>query len=179
MVFQNPQSALNPRRRVGSIVTQSLERNLVPAAQREAQARMLLGEVGLEPEYATRFPDQLSGGQKQRINIARAIGARPRVLVADEIVSGLDVSVQAQILNLLLRLRAEFGFGLLFISHDLAVVRFLCERIVIMKGGCIVEEGPTERVFRSPEHAYTRSLLAASPPDEPDAEWTPANETTA
>jgi peptide/nickel transport system ATP-binding protein len=173
MVFQDPQSALNPRRRVASIVTQAVEAAtaLAPAA-RLALAEKLIADVGLPPEAATRFPAQLSGGQRQRVNIARALCAVPKVLIADEIVSGLDVSVQAQLLNLLLRLRREHGFSLLFISHDLSVVRFLCERVLVMYRGEVVESGPTETVFAAPSHPYTRTLLAAVPPDDPSTVWT-------
>src|SRR5262249_47195144 len=123
MVFQDPRSALNPRRRVASIVTQALEADgKADAEERRARAQALLAHIGLPPETAGRYPPQLSGGQRQRVNIARALCARPKVLVADEIVSGLDVSVQAQLLALLVRLRAEHGFAMLFISHDLSVV---------------------------------------------------------
>ena len=166
MVFQDPQSALNPRRRVGSLVAQALEARDVPAAERRARAEAALAEVGLALEMAERFPAQLSGGQKQRVNIARALVARPRILVADEIVSGLDVSVQAQILDLLQRLRRERGFSLLFIAHDLSVVRHLCDRVVVLYRGRVVESGPTEQVFAAPADPYTRALLAAVPPDD-------------
>jgi peptide/nickel transport system ATP-binding protein len=178
MVFQDPQSALNPRRRVASIVTQAMEAGAKASTQAErlARARELLSEIGLPPETATRYPSQLSGGQRQRVNIARALCTTPKVLVADEIVSGLDVSVQAQLLNLLLRLRDEFGFSMLFISHDLSVVRYLCSRVVVMWRGEVVETGPTETVFANPQHPYTRMLLAAVPPDDPSAAWTPLDE---
>ncbi len=164
-VFQDPQSALNPRRNVFSLVTQALE----PAAQRVdpparyRRAESLLAETGLPADCLPRVPSQLSGGQKQRVNIARALCVTPRLLVADEIVSGLDVSVQAQILNLLLRLGRELGISLLFISHDLAVVRYLCTRVAVMHRGVIVETGETEAVFAAPTHEYTRRLLAAVP----------------
>lgn len=178
MIFQDPVSALNPRRRVGDIVTQSLEarHNFEARAERQARALALLRATGLAAELAPRYPPQLSGGQRQRVNIARALCAEPRLLVADEIVSGLDVSVQAQILNLLLRLRAERGLALLFISHDLSVVRHLCERVLVMQGGRIVEDGPTERVFAAPAHPYTRTLIAAVPPDDSDRPWPDAGE---
>jgi oligopeptide/dipeptide ABC transporter ATP-binding protein len=173
MVFQDPVSALNPRRRVTNLVTQALEANAnrQSRAVRQDRARALLRDTGLGEELAPRFPPQLSGGQRQRVNIARALCAAPRLLVADEIVSGLDVSIQAQILNLLLRLRREHGVALLFISHDLSVVRYLCERVLVMQGGAIVEDGPTERVFAAPRHPYTRALIAAVPPDDIARPW--------
>jgi peptide/nickel transport system ATP-binding protein len=175
MVFQDPQSALNPRRTVGDIVTQVLQvgSRAVNRTPRMQRAREVLAEVGLGPDLLDRYPAQLSGGQRQRVNIARALCAVPRMLVADEIVSGLDVSVQAQLLALLQRLRAERGIALLFISHDLSVVRHLCDRALVMHRGVIVEQGPTEQVFASPQHPYTRRLLAAVPPDDPVAEWQP------
>jgi peptide/nickel transport system ATP-binding protein len=174
MVFQDTQSALNPRRRVGSIVTQALEATgEADWPQRLARAGELLAEIGLPPEAATRFPTQLSGGQRQRVNIARALCAMPNILIADEIVSGLDVSVQAQLLNLLLRLRRQRGFSMLFISHDLSVVRYLCDRVLVMYRGEVVETGPTTEVFAAPQHPYTRTLLAAVPPDDATAAWTP------
>jgi peptide/nickel transport system ATP-binding protein len=175
MVFQDPQSALNPRRMVGDIVTQVLQagRRPLDRTRRMDRARELLAEVGLGADLLERYPAQLSGGQRQRVNIARALCAVPRLLVADEIVSGLDVSVQAQLLALLLRLRAERGIALLFISHDLSVVRHLCERVLVMHRGDIVEQGPTETVFASPRHPYTRRLLAAVPPDDPALPWQP------
>ena len=174
MIFQDPQSALNPRRRIASIVTQAMEAGSrhVSAEDRVQRTRELLVEVGMSPELATRYPPQLSGGQRQRVNIARALGARARLLIADEIVSGLDVSVQAQLLNLLFRLRAELGFAMLFISHDLSVVRYLCGRVLTMYRGEIVEQGKTAEVFGNPQHPYTRSLLAAVPPADPAAAWT-------
>jgi peptide/nickel transport system ATP-binding protein len=174
MVFQDPQSALNPRRRVASIVTQALEAaGEGTQAERLARAEALLAEIGLPPEAATRYPAQLSGGQRQRVNIARALCATPRILIADEIVSGLDVSVQAQLLNLLLRLRAQRGFAMLFISHDLSVVRYLCDRVLVMYRGEVVESGVTAEVFDNPRHAYTRTLLAAVPPNDPSVTWKP------
>jgi peptide/nickel transport system ATP-binding protein len=175
LVFQDPQSALNPRRRVGSIVTQPLEAaGIGTRAQREERARALLGEIGLAPDMVSRFPAQLSGGQKQRVNIARALCALPKILVADEIVSGLDVSVQAQLLDLLMALRRQRPFSMVFISHDLSVVRYLCDRVLVMYRGEVVESGATAEVFAAPKHAYTRALLAAVPPDNPSATWNPA-----
>ena len=163
MVFQDPQSALNPRRRVGAIVTQALEAAGVGLAERRVRAAEILADLGMPLELADRAPSQLSGGQRQRVNIGRALCLVPKLLVADEIVSGLDVSVQAQLLALLARLRAEHGFALLLISHDLAVVRYLCERVMVMRRGEVVEAGRTEDVFANPQHAYTRELLASVP----------------
>jgi peptide/nickel transport system ATP-binding protein len=176
IVFQDPQSALNPRRKVGSIVGQALEVEMPrpKVAAVEARIRELLSETGLSQEMAARYPSQLSGGQKQRVNIARALCRLPRLLIADEIASGLDVSVQAQLLNLLLRLREELGFSMLFISHDLAVVRYLCDRVLVMSKGEIVESGPTEAVFADPQHPYTQSLLAAVPKGVHHSQMVPA-----
>jgi peptide/nickel transport system ATP-binding protein len=173
MVFQDPQSALNPRRRVASIVTQAMEAGSRYARwdERLKRTKELLGEVGMSSDFAARLPGQLSGGQRQRVNIARALCNIPKVLVADEIVSGLDVSIQAQLLNLLARLRAELGFAMLFISHDLSVVRHLCSRVLVMYRGEIVEQGPTEKVFADPQHRHTQALLSSVPPDEPGAMW--------
>jgi peptide/nickel transport system ATP-binding protein len=164
MIFQDPQSALNPRSRVGSIVTQAMQAGRVRTTmdQRVERAAALLAEVGMSPQMAGRYPAQLSGGQRQRVNIARALCVLPKLLVADEIVSGLDVSVQAQLLNLLLRLREELGFAMLFISHDLSVVRYLCDRVLVMYRGELVEQGATEQVFANPQHDYTRTLIAAA-----------------
>jgi len=181
MVFQDPQSALNPRRRVASIVTQAMEAGSRHASMEERLKRTkeLLAEVGMPADIAARLPGQLSGGQRQRINIARALCRAPKVLVADEIVSGLDVSIQAQLLNLLARLRLELGFAMLFISHDLSVVRHLCSRVLVMYRGEIVEQGPVEKVFGDPQHPHTQALLSSVPPDEPEAAWSmlqaPAN----
>jgi peptide/nickel transport system ATP-binding protein len=173
MVFQDPQSALNPRRKVASIVTQVLEAVSphLAASDRAERAKALLAEVGLAAELGSRYPAQLSGGQKQRVNIARALCAAPRLLLADEVVSGLDVSVQAQLIALLRRLRQELSFAMLFISHDLAVVRHLCDRVLVMRQGEIVEAGPTAELFAAPRHPYTRTLLAAVPPDDPAVRW--------
>jgi len=172
MVFQDPQSALNPRRRIASIVTQAMEAaSRYSWSERLERARALLKDIGLPADVTDRYPAQLSGGQRQRVNIARALCNVPKILVADEIVSGLDVSIQAQLLALLARLRAELGFAMLFISHDLSVVRHLCSRVMVMYRGEIVEQGPVEAVFANPQHAHTRALLAAVPPDDPKAPW--------
>jgi peptide/nickel transport system ATP-binding protein len=173
MVFQDPQSALNPRRRVASIITQAMEAGTRHATWEGRLKRTgeLLAEIGLAADFATRLPGQLSGGQRQRVNIGRALCNIPKILIADEIVSGLDVSIQAQLLNLLARLRSELGFAMLFISHDLSVVRHLCSRVLVMYRGEIVEQGPVETVFTDPQHPHTRALLSSVPPDDPQAPW--------
>jgi len=172
-VFQDPRSALNPRRRVMSLATQSWEAKPYLATDRRRRAEELMAEVGLAAAMVARYPRQMSGGQRQRVNIARALCDTPRLLIADEIVSGLDVLVQAQILNLLLTLRQEYNIALLFISHDLAVVRYLCERVMVVQRGQVVESGATETVFRSPQHPYTRELLASVPPEDGTVRWPP------
>jgi peptide/nickel transport system ATP-binding protein len=173
MVFQDPQSALNPRRRVASIITQAMEAGSRPASwdERLARTRELLAEVGLPADFAARLPGELSVGQRQRLNIARALCRIPKLLVADEIVSGLDVSIRAQLLNLLARLRAELGFSMLFIAHDLSVVRHLCSRVLVMYRGEIVEQGRVEAVFANPQHPHTRALVSSLPPDDPTVAW--------
>ena len=157
VVFQDPQSSLNPRLRIGRSVAEGMPR---PDRARVAQ---VLAEVGLPADAADRFPHQFSGGQRQRISIARAVAGRPEVLLADEPVSALDVSVRAQVLDLLDRLVEEYGLTLVFISHDLSVVREVCSTVAVMHQGRIVEHGPTEQVWADPQHEYTRSLLAAIP----------------
>ncbi len=173
IVFQDSQSALNPRRRIGAAIAEPLL--AYERAETFADALRLTGEVleraGLPREYVQRFPHQLSGGQRQRVGIARAIALQPALLVADEIVSGLDVSVQAQILDLLRRLRAETGLAVVLISHDLSVVRVLCDQVAVMRQGEIVEFGRVEDVFREPQHPYTRKLLRAIPLPEVDPGW--------
>jgi len=160
MVFQDPYSSLNPRMTVGDIVAAPLRAQRT--AGRAAKVAEMLTRVGLSAQLRSRYPHELSGGQRQRVGLARSLIARPRLLVADEPTSALDVSVQAAILNQLADLQREFGFSCLFISHDLAVVRYLCDRIAVMSQGEIVETGVREQVFRSPNHPYTRDLLAAT-----------------
>ncbi|CAN5455671.1 ABC transporter ATP-binding protein [soil metagenome] len=171
MIFQDPKSALNPRRRIGSLLTQSLENRPQMHVDRRVRALELVADIGLPPDTLDRYPNQMSGGQRQRVNIGRALCDLPQLLVADEIVSGLDVSIQAQILNLLLRLRRERKISLLLISHDLAVVRYLCTRIIVMRDGEVVESGDTAAVLSAPSHPYTRGLLAAVPPSDPQRAW--------
>ncbi|MDE2401807.1 MAG: ABC transporter ATP-binding protein [Burkholderiales bacterium] len=165
MVFQDPYASLNPRMRVADILEEGL-RSLRPhwsASQRQQRTRHLVDQVGLRPEALGRFPHEFSGGQRQRIAIARALAVEPRVLVCDEPISALDVSVQAQILNLLRDLQRELGLSLLFITHNMGVVAYLAHHIAVMKGGCFVESGPAAQVLGSPQHDYTRTLLAAVP----------------
>ncbi len=164
MVFQDPYSSLNPRLTVGGMLAELLKaHHVVPRNQVKEVSTELLTLVGLAPTALSAYPRQFSGGQRQRVAIARALALRPDVLVADEPVSALDVSVQATILNLLQDLRRELGLTLLLISHNLAVVRHLCDRVAVMYLGRIVEVAPTEELFRTPRHPYTRGLLAAIP----------------
>jgi len=168
IVFQDPFGSLDPRRRVGAQIADALTiHGLVRPAERGARVAALLRQVGLEPAHAKRFPHEFSGGQRQRIGIARALAAEPEFLVADEPVSALDVSIQAQILALLDDLRLRLGLTLLFISHDLHVVRHLCDRVVVMYLGRVMEEGPVRAVFEAPAHPYTRALLSATPRLDP------------
>ena len=164
MIFQDPFSSLNPRMTVCDIITEgAVVHGLVKRSDRIAEARRLLALVGMPPEAAFRYPHEFSGGQRQRISIARAVALRPRVIICDEPVSALDVSVQAQVLNLLTDLQRELRPAYLFITHDIGVVRHVAHRIAIMHGGRIVEEGPAASVLSSPTHPYTRELLAAEP----------------
>ncbi|WGF88036.1 ABC transporter ATP-binding protein [Marinivivus vitaminiproducens] len=164
LVFQDPYSSLDPRRTVGAQIADGLEiHDLLPKKDRPARVADLLGRVGLEPDHAARYPHAFSGGQRQRIALARALATRPDFLVADEPVSALDVSVQAQVLALMAQLKADLGLAMLFISHDLPVVRHLCERTVVMYLGRVMEEGPTSEIFARPTHPYTQALLSAAP----------------
>lgn len=170
-IFQDPLSALNPRHRIEDILAQPLLAydRVATRTEGRAQARALLERVHLPPAFASRYPHELSGGQRQRVGIARAIALKPRVIVADEIVSGLDVSTQAQILLLLKELKQEDS--LIFISHDLSVVRVLCDRVLVLHRGRVVEQGPCAEIFANPRHAYTRALLDAIPLPDIDPEW--------
>ena len=164
MIFQDPMSSLNPRKRVEEIVGEApVVHGLWPAREKGARVAALLREVGLDPGFAQRFPHQFSGGQRQRIGIARALAVEPQVLVCDESVAALDVSIQAQVLNLFMDLRERRGLTYLFISHDLGVIEHLTDRVAIMYLGKIVEVGPTAQIFAAPAHPYTRALLAEAP----------------
>ncbi|MFT3970287.1 MAG: ATP-binding cassette domain-containing protein [Micropruina sp.] len=167
LVFQDPRSSLNPRMTVGSIVTEPLRSRHVRGALEPVDAgvrlREVLQAVDLPADAASRYPHEFSGGQRQRIAIARALAPDPRVLIADEPVSALDVSVRAQVLNLLADLVAARGLTLIFVSHDLSVVRHLCDSVVVLRSGRIEEQGPTEQVFAEPSADYTRALIAAIP----------------
>ncbi len=163
MIFQDPYASLNPRRLVGDAVAEGPITHGVPKAEARARARELLALVQLDPSAMDRYPHEFSGGQRQRIGIARALAMRPELLIADEPVSALDVSVQAQVLALLADIKARFGLTMLFITHDLRVAAQICDRVAVMQRGVIVEMGPTAQVFATPSHAYTRELLDSIP----------------
>ncbi|HEX6870403.1 MAG TPA: oligopeptide/dipeptide ABC transporter ATP-binding protein, partial [Micromonosporaceae bacterium] len=164
MIFQDPYSSLNPRHTVGRIVAMPMTVNGInPPGGVKRRVQELLEIVGLNPEHYNRFPHEFSGGQRQRIGIARALALRPKIIVADEPVSALDVSIQAQVINLLRDLQKEFNLAFVFIAHDLAVVRHFCERVAVMYLGKIVETGTREQIYERPSHPYTRALLSAVP----------------
>jgi ABC-type glutathione transport system ATPase component len=164
MVFQDPYGSLDPRQRIADTVAEpllSFEPHLSKSQRRDRAAQMLQA-VGLGAETGGKYPHEFSGGQRQRIAIARALVSQPKLIVADEPVSALDVSVQAQVLNLMMDLRAQFGVSYLLISHDLAVVRHVCDRVAVIQSGVVVEQGPIDAVFERPEHPFTQTLLAAA-----------------
>jgi oligopeptide transport system ATP-binding protein len=168
MVFQDPDASLNPRKRVGEIVGSPLElHGIASGGELRREVGELLERVGLAAEHSRRYPHEFSGGQRQRIGIARALATRPKLILADEPVSKLDVSIRAQIVNLMQDLQGEMGLAYLFVAHDIGVVRHVSDRIAVMHGGKIVEEGPADRVCEQPQEAYTRELLAAVPVPDP------------
>ena len=169
MIFQDPYSSLNPRMMVGQIVEEPLTiHTSSPAAERKDRVGWLLGKVGFTREQANRYPHEFSGGQRQRIGIARALSTNPKIVIADEPVSALDVSIQAQVVNLMRDLQDEFGLSYLFIAHDLSVVRHISDRIAVMYLGHIVEIGPGEMIYKTPLHPYSRALLSAVPRPDPE-----------
>jgi peptide/nickel transport system ATP-binding protein/oligopeptide transport system ATP-binding protein len=169
IVFQDPYSSLNPRMQAGAIVQEPLDIHRVgTSAERRQRVRQLFALVGLDPLHAARYPHEFSGGQRQRIGLARALALSPSFLVADEPVSALDLSVQAQVINLLLDLQTRLGLTYLFISHDLRVVRHVCSRTGVLVRGRLVEMARTAQLFDSPSHPYTKALLAAVPAVDPD-----------
>jgi oligopeptide/dipeptide ABC transporter ATP-binding protein len=169
IIFQDPYSSLNPRHTIGQIIGRPLVLHGVAANTHDAedQVRTLLARVGLQPKYLSRYPHEFSGGQRQRIGIARAIALRPDFVVCDEAVSALDVSVRAQVLNLLMDLQAEFGLAYVFVTHDLSVVRHIADEVVVMYLGQIVERAPRTSLFGRPSHPYTQALLSAAPEPDP------------
>jgi len=172
MIFQNPYGALNPRMTVGKFVEEPLLIHGTHPLPRERKAyvEQLFATVGLDPAFASRYPHEFSGGQRQRVVIARALALKPRFIVADEPITALDVSIQAQIINLLQDLQERFGLTYLFVAHDLSMVRYLCSRVAVMYQGKVVEMGKTAEIFDAPAHPYTQSLLSAVPMHDPDEE---------
>jgi len=163
MVFQDPFASLNPRRRAGELVAQGPVAHGVPRRQALARGRELFELVGLDPNAVDRYPHEFSGGQRQRIGLARALALEPEILVADEPVSALDVSVQAQVLELLADLKSRLGLSMIFVTHDLRVAAQICDRVAVMQHGRVVETGPAAEVFTAPTHEYTRTLIEAIP----------------
>ena len=168
MVFQDPYSSLNPRKTVDQIVGEPLRiHTKMSRAERADRVTWLLEKVGLSARHVNRYPHEFSGGQRQRIGLARALATNPKIVIADEPVSALDVSIQAQVINLMQDLQEEFGLAYIFIAHDLSVVRHISNRIAVMSWGNIVEIGPAEEIYRHPQHEYSKTLLAAAPRPDP------------
>ncbi len=168
IIFQNPYGSLNPRKKVGVILEEPVVINLkLPAGERRELAETMLAKVGLRPEHYDRYPHMFSGGQRQRIAIARALMLKPKILIADEPVSALDISIQAQVLNILMDLQEEMNLALVFISHDLSVVRRIADQIMVMYLGKVVEQGDAKTIFNNPSHPYTQALLGATPAVDP------------
>lgn len=169
MIFQDPMSSLNPRKKIGDIVAEGLDihRLCTSAAERKARVSAILKKVGLSPAHAERYPQQFSGGQRQRVGIARALVMNPKLIIADECISALDVSIQAQVVNLMKDIQAETGCAYLFIAHDLSMVRYISDRIGVLHRGRLVETGLTREIFAEPMHPYTRSLLSSFPSPNP------------
>jgi oligopeptide/dipeptide ABC transporter ATP-binding protein len=172
VIFQDPYSSLNPRMKIGDIIAEPMmvHKTEPDRAARDKRVRELLGVCGLNPKFADRYPHEMSGGQRQRVGIARALAVRPEFIICDEAVSALDVSIQAQVINLLEDLRDEFNLTYLFISHDLSVVRHLCQRVAVMYLGSMVELAETDELFDNPMHPYTQALLEAVPIPDPEIE---------
>ncbi|HDB2300108.1 TPA: ATP-binding cassette domain-containing protein [Staphylococcus aureus] len=172
MIFQNPYASLNPRLKVMDIVAEGIDIHHLATDKRDRKKRVydLLETVGLSKEHANRYPHEFSGGQRQRIGIARALAVEPEFIIADEPISALDVSIQAQVVNLLLKLQRERGITFLFIAHDLSMVKYISDRIAVMHFGKIVEIGPAEEIYQNPLHDYTKSLLSAIPQPDPESE---------
>ncbi len=172
MIFQDPMASLNPRKKIGDIIGEGLDihHSCKSGAEREEKVKAILQKVGLAPEHATRYPHQFSGGQRQRVGIARALIMNPKLIIADECISALDVSIQAQVVNLMKDIQQETGTAYLFIAHDLSMVKYISDRIGVLHLGHLLETGTTEEIFANPVHPYTRSLLSAIPAPNPVVE---------
>lgn len=172
MIFQDPMASLNPRKKVGDIIGEGLDihHRYKSRTEREQMIKEILAKVGLSPEHATRYPHQFSGGQRQRVGIARALIMNPKLIIADECISALDVSIQAQVVNLMKDIQQETGTAYLFIAHDLSMVKYISDRIGVLHLGHLLETGTTEEIFENPIHPYTRSLLSAIPAPNPVVE---------
>ncbi len=172
MIFQDPMASLNPRKKIGDIIGEGLDihHRYSSSAERDDMIKKILQKVGLAPEHATRYPHQFSGGQRQRVGIARALIMNPKLIIADECISALDVSIQAQVVNLMKDIQQETGTAYLFIAHDLSMVKYISDRIGVLHLGHLLETGTTEEIFNNPVHPYTKSLLSAIPEPNPKVE---------